>query len=389
MQMAWVGVVAFGMAVSGVAAQAVKAPAAEVEKAVPADVSEAIEAIRAKAGLPAMAVVVMRGRDVIARGVSGVRKLGDETKATFDDQWHLGSCTKSMTATLIGILVEEEKLKWSSTLGEVFPEMDMDEKWKGVTVEQLLAHRAGVPKDLQRDGMWAALWKATRDTRAARLDFMRTLFKKPPVHEPGTKYEYANGGFMIAGAMAEKVCDKAWEELMQEKVFGPLGIKSAGFGIPGPKGKVEQPWGHAPLGPVQSDNPKALGPAGTVHCSLEDWGKYIAVHTGGWRSNRAPGEWLLEPESIAKLHTAYNAPGEKYGFGWGIGKRGWAKGAGGDGTVITHSGSNTTWFCVVWAAPEKNMAVMVATNKAGDSAAKACDDAASEMIKRYFGAGKE
>jgi CubicO group peptidase (beta-lactamase class C family) len=383
------GVVAFGIAVSGVAAQSLQGPAAQVEKAVPVDVSDAIEAIRARAGLPAMAVVVTHGRDVVARGVCGVRKLGDETKATFDDQWHLGSCTKSMTATLIAVLVEDGKLRWSSTLGEVFPEIEMDEKWKGVTVEQLLAHRAGVPKDLQRDGMWAALWKATGDTRAARVEFMRTLFKRPPVHEPGTKYEYANGGFMIAGAMAEKVCDKGWEELMREKVFGPLGMKSAGFGIPGAKGKVEQPWGHAPLGPVQSDNPKALGPAGTVHCSMEDWGKYIAVHTGGWREERGAGEWLLKPESIAKLHTAYEAPGQEYGYGWGIAERVWGKGPGGKGTVVTHSGSNTTWFCVVWAAPEKDMAVMVATNKAGDRAAKACDDAASEMIKRYFGAGKK
>jgi D-alanyl-D-alanine carboxypeptidase len=121
-----------------------------------------------------------------------------------------------------------------------------------------------------------------------------------------------------------------------------------------------------------------------VHCSLEDWGKYVAVHTGGWRAERGPGEWLLKPESLAALHKAYAAPGQKYGFGWGTAKRSWGKGPGGDGTVITHAGSNTLNYCVVWAAPELDSAVMVACNSAGESASKACDEAASVMIKRFF-----
>lgn len=365
-------------------AKAVQAEAALV------DVSEMLHPIREVAGLPGMAVVVTRGRAVIAQGVSGVRKVGDETKVTNDDQWHLGSCTKSMTATLCAVLVEEGKLRWSSTIGEVFPDVAKDEKWAGVTLEQLLAHRAGVMANLPKDGEWWPVFMAGGTGRAQREGMVRDLLKNPPLHEPGAKFAYSNCGFALAGAMAEKVCDKAWEDLMREKVFGPLGMESAGFGAPGKGKEVDQPWGHRGGGsPSRGDNPPAIGPAGTVHCSLPDWAKYVALHTGGERAERGAGEWLLKPETFVKLHTPYDAPRSDYGFGWAVLKRPWGKGEGGTGRVLTHAGSNTMWYCVVWAAPELDMSVLVATNTAGDTAQKACDDVAGAMIKRFVKAAAE
>ena len=66
--------------------------------------------------------------------------------------------------------------------------------------------------------------------------------------------------------------------------------------------------------------------------------------------------------------------------GWGIGKRGWA-----GGTALSHAGSNTMWFLVMWLAPEKNFAVIAATNIAGPDAEKGCDEAASAMIGKWLG----
>ena len=67
---------------------------------------------------------------------------------------------------------------------------------------------------------------------------------KAPQHKPGTLYEYSNLGYVIAGAITEKVTGKSWEQAMRDEVFGPLGMTSVGFGGTGTPGQVDQPWGH-------------------------------------------------------------------------------------------------------------------------------------------------
>ena len=70
--------------------------------------------------------------------------------------------------------------------------------------------------------------------------------------------------------------------------------------------------------------------------------------------------------------------GETYALGWDTAQRGW-----GGGTVLSHAGSNTMWYCVVWAAPERNFAVLSVTNIGGNEAAQGCDDASAAMIGQY------
>src|SRR5690349_14864330 len=78
--------------------------------------------------------------------VAGVRKRGTAERITLDDRFHLGSCTKAMTATLVAMLVEEGKLNWTTTLGELFADTvkPMHPVWEKVTLRQVLAHRAGL-----------------------------------------------------------------------------------------------------------------------------------------------------------------------------------------------------------------------------------------------------
>ena len=72
--------------------------------------THAIEAIRQKHDLPALAVVVVKDGQICDRVAVGVRKWGDPTPVTTNDVFHIGSCTKSMTATLTAMLIEEGKL---------------------------------------------------------------------------------------------------------------------------------------------------------------------------------------------------------------------------------------------------------------------------------------
>lgn len=349
------------------------------------DLAETLAPIRAKANLPALAGAIVRGNDVVAIGCVGVRRKGEETPATADDLWHIGSCTKAMTATLCALLVDDGTLKWDSTPAQVFPDLaeSMDPAWRAATLKHLLTNRAGVPADLNRDGLWGRLW-ARRDTAVEqRHQLASGVLAWKPSHEPGTTFEYANAGFALAGHMAETVAGKPFEDLIRERLFIPLGMTSAGFGAPGsPAEPATQPWGHrgatpVPPGPT-ADNPPAIAPAGTLHMSLRDWARFISLHVRGHAENPNRETRLLRADSFDTLQTPAAGEGARYAMGWIVSERPWA-----DGVVLTHAGSNTTWYCVVWAAPRKDLAVLVATNAAGEGAPQACDEASAALIRVF------
>lgn len=356
-------------------------PAFGVAADAPRDVTAVLGPIREKHDLPAMAGAIVDGESLAAIGVVGVRERGRPEKATIDDLWHLGSCTKSMTATLCAGLAEEKKLSFATTVGEVFGDVKgMDPAWKDVTLEQLLTNHAGAPANLDADGLWGRLWKHTGTPSEQRRALVEGVLQHAPDPKPGTKFVYSNAGFAIAGAMAETVTKEPWESLITRRLFAPLGMTSAGFGAPGTAEKVDQPRGHGADGkPVQpgrgADNPAAIGPAGIVHCTIGDWAKYVALHV---RGERKDAKRILAPESFVKLHTPV-ADGSNYAMGWMVAPRPWA-----GGRTLTHSGSNTMWYCVTWIAPERDFAVLVTCNQGGDEAAKACDEASWALIQDHL-----
>src|SRR4030095_13411216 len=82
-----------------------------------------LEPIRQKYKLPALAVATVKSDGSAMVGAVGVRKVREKTAVTVDDQWHLGSDTKSITAVLIAMLVEQGKLTWDTTIEQIFPEL--------------------------------------------------------------------------------------------------------------------------------------------------------------------------------------------------------------------------------------------------------------------------
>jgi CubicO group peptidase (beta-lactamase class C family) len=340
-----------------------------------------LEPIRDEFKLPALAAVVVKDGNIAARGAVGLRKAGSDVAVTIGDKFHIGSCTKSMTATLAAMLVEEGKLTWQTKFADVLPEAarSMHPDYRAITLEQLLAHRAGVPHKADPDA-WAEAWKLRGTPTQQRLKFIRAVLAKPPEAPPGTKLIYSNQGYTAVGAMLEKLAGRAWEDLMREKLFAPLGMTSAGFGAPATVGKTDQPWGHiwflwraksVPPGP-QADNPPAIGPGGTVHCTLDDLAKYAAFHLRAGRGQPA----LLKPASFEKLHTP--PAGQEYAFGWIVCNRGWA-----GGEALTHNGSNTMFYTVMWLAPRKQFAILVATNIGGKGTAEGCDRVAGALVRKY------
>lgn len=349
-----------------------------------AEIELVLKKIRQAHDLPALACAVVLGGQTVAQAAVGVRKYGSDVPVTVNDQFHLGSCTKAMTATLIGMLVEQGKLAWKTTLAQSFPDLvpTMHPKLQDVTVEMLLAHRSGFPERSWPEGKtFADMHHLAGTPREQRQAYASLFLREAPDYEPGSKYVYSNVNYALLGIIAERLSDTAWEDYITQQLFQPLGITTTGFGAMGTPGKIDQLWQHVMDGtthhPIEpgpmSDNPPVIAPAGTVHCAIGDWAKFIAAHVQEGRN----AESLLKPETFKKLHTP--PFGGEYMAGWIAAERDW-----GGGRVLMHAGSNNMNFAVVWMAPLKNFAVLAATNQGGDGAAQACDEACAAMIGKFL-----
>ena len=306
---------------------------------------------------PAMWAAIINENGIEAIAATGVRKRGSAERATVEDQIHIGSLTKAMTSVLLARLVTNGAFSngWNTTVAEVFPELErtIHASYHEVTLDELVRHRSGItPNAANR---WAYRDR-DRDIKKRRYRLLKKNLRKRPAGARGD-FLYSNLGYMVAGSMAERVTGQSWEELMQEHVFGPFGMKRAGFGVPGTRGEVDEPWGHSRgetgkwMG-VQHDNEASLGPAGTVHLTLSDYAKFARL----WFERVEPE--ILNRDQREELTTP-NEGG--YAAGWYSVSRSWGK-----GNVLTHTGSNTYWRATVWLAPNTGKAYIAAANATDD-----------------------
>jgi CubicO group peptidase (beta-lactamase class C family) len=279
-----------------------------------------------------------------------------------------------MTAALIGRLVERGRLVWDTTIEDVFPELASasSSPLKKATVQQLLSHFSGTPADFP--DIQPILRE--RGVRRRREAVVRLALARRDI-TVGAKLEYSNFGYVIAGAMAERIEDTSWEELMTRFVFRPLLMARVGFGGTGKRGRIDQPWPHDESGkPVgngpEVDNPAYIGPAGTVHCTLGDWAKFVTDQLRGARGESG----LLRPETYRRLHTPP--------FG-GVSALGWGASEWNGVTVLGHRGSNGWNVAVVWIAPLRDVATLVVTNQGGEAAGTAVTEASTALRDLHAG----
>ena len=347
----------------------------EIPAAGDPEITAILKAVRHEKGVPALAAAIVTSEGLLAMGAVGFRKRGFDVPVSLQDKWHLGSNTKAMTATLIAVLVEKGKLKWTTTVAEIYRKESpqFHPAMRDVNFLHLLSHRAGLPHlfDLSPYGNGSGM--------GPRRNIVRAALAEAPVTSLGEHFEYSNLGFIVAGAMTEEITGRSWEDSMKKWIFRPLGMKNSGFGGTGTPGKVDQPWPHLALGKPtatngpERDNLPTLGPAGRVHCTMEDWAKFVADHLAGFQGKKA----LLQASSYQTLITP-PFPGS-YALGWGVHKRSWA-----GGNATNHNGSNTMNYSCVWMSPKRDFAVLVCTNQGHDLAARACDDVAGNLIQLHL-----
>ncbi|KKB84450.1 methylmalonyl-CoA mutase [Devosia limi DSM 17137] len=363
----------------------------------PEDMEHYLDRVRIEYGLPALAAAVVKDGVVVAAAAIGTRVDGQVLPVTLDDRFHIGSNTKSMTATLAGMLVDEGKLDWQSRVGDVLgDDPAMSRSLADATLEQLLSHSSGIPSDTE-EMLDLYFSDAVFDDNLVqqRINALAAWQHNELVIPTPSPFQYANFGYLIAGMMIEKVSSVAWETLMHERIFGPLGMESAGLGPQSTYGLIDAAVGHriaddgsvtAMLWGPAADVPPVMGPAGNAHMSILDYAKWASWNAGQARR----GPQLVSPTTLEHIQAALvqtptrdnPPPGTPstggYGLGWGSVVFDWA-----DTPLLTHNGSNSMNLARIVVDTENDIAVVVTTNFPGANANAAAGKVMEDLYLQY------
>ena len=316
-------------------------PAPVTQESGDTELAELLNSIRLEERLPGLAAAIIVDGKLYSAAAVGVRETGTKNWLTVNDKFLIGSCAKAFTATTAAILVEEGRLNWETTLRDVFPDLDMLPEYENITVEQLLSHRAGLPKNLKEGkASWLIDYEFDKKRGSSpeilRLQYLEKTLQSKLINPPGLRLHYSNSGYLIVGSILEKILGQTYESLRAEKIFQPLDIKTAGYGIPADLGTSSQPWGHvwdlsSSFIVYRSDYPNFFAPTGYLHLSIKDWAKFILVHLGTYPLDNHK---FLKADTLKRLHTPpdtkkFNQKDRKspsYALGWF--------------TYTTHKGNN-------------------------------------------------
>lgn len=296
--------------------------------------------------------VVSDGRLIYAHGF-GTSNIETGAPVTEQTLFRLGSTTKMLTATAVATLEAEGKLDFADTVGKHVP--SLDPAIAALTINQILSHTSGLQDTAVMNGRHddAALGE---EIRAWKAD---CLFTKP-----GAIYSYANPGYWLAGFVAESVAGKPYAGVMEELVFGPVGMASSTL-RPTMAMTRELSQGHdmvsgkvAVLRPAPDNS--ANWPAGSVFSNLTDLARFATAMMDGGQMN---GKRALSPKVVKALTTPHaDIPGSaaKYGYGLDLEEvGGWQ--------VWTHGGSRAGYGSFIAMFPGQHAAVIVLCNRTGES----------------------
>ena len=340
-----------------------------------------LESIRQAHQMPALAAFMMKDGEIIDIAVSGYRVDGKQDLVTSNDRWGIGSFTKPMTATLAARLVEQGLISFDTTIVDVFPEFigNIRAEHESITLKQLLSMTAGVIA-LQNDKDFDKWINNSAPLVEQRHKLAIEVLKVKNAVNRG-EYLYSNAGYIIAGHMLERTTGIAWEQLIKQELFSPLGINNIGFGPPNLEEPNMQPSGHkyqngqwremTTMADVRL--PNVIGPAGTVNMSMPDMALFLNAQLEGMKG----GSNIISADSYHMLHTPVsttNNKGIEYALGWEYLTR---------NKLYSHGGGTGSFVLNNLLVPAENIVFLAVTNGDTETASKAVDSAISVMFKRY------
>jgi len=308
----------------------------------------------AKTGVPSASVAVVRDGQIAYLHAYGHARLDPETPAKPEMRYSIGSISKQFTAAAILLLQEDGKLSLDDKVGKFVPNLTRANE---VTIRQLLSHTSGYQDYWPQDYVMPMMLHPV--TAEKILD---TWGRKPLDFEPGTKWQYSNTNYVIAGVIVEKISGEPLLQFLQQKIFAPLNMKSVAdtdktkLGDTDPTGYLRYALG--PPRPAPREGSGWLFAAGELAMPVEDLAKWdISIIN----------QKLMKPASYQEFETEVllkNGLGTRYGLGVDVrselGHR-----------SLSHSGEVSGFTSDNLVFPDERVAVIVLTNQDAAGASEA------------------
>lgn len=318
---------------------------------------EWIEAERERWGVPGLALAIVHQDEVVLARGFGQLGLTDDRAVNADTQFGIASLTKAMTATALGLLVEEGKLDWDDPVIDYLPEFRLSDHWVTgqVTVRDLLSHRVGVGRLFGN--------RLTFMPDRSRAEFMAHL-RHHEFEQPFRQgYVYSNAMYTVAGEILERVSGLTWEAFLAQRLFAPLGMTGTHASIDDLHDNAA--WPHQEINgelvAIERRDWGYAGPAAAVNTTMHDLARWMRFNLG--EPGVLDGERHIAEEVMARIHSPANLTGfddeessvEAYALGWGIGSyRGHH--------VLRHGGATDGFNSQIWLLPELELGIVMSSN---------------------------
>lgn len=323
---------------------------------------------------PGAALAVLRDTSIIFLKGYGLREVGKLDSVDKKTVFRIGSVSKSMTATLCSILVNDGVFNWDDPVIKYLPDFKLktEQATKTVTLRHFLSHTEGLPYHAYTDMVDR---EAPVDTL---IDYLQDLNL---IAEPGKIFSYQNVGFSLIGKVIEAATKKSFEEVLNEKLFKPLKMQnaSASFKKISENKDVAKP--HHLTHPLKvSSAYYSVAPAGGINASVEDmglWLKEVLTQKSKVFNPDRLGE-IFAPQVRAamrnysffrwkRIYKSY------YGLGWRV-----ISFADND-TLLYHGGFVNNYRCEVAVNPKTKMAIALMVN----SSSFLADRGVAEFFRIY------
>jgi len=259
--------------------------------------------------VPGLAMAVVKDGKVVFVHEYGVRELGKPDPVDAHTLFAIGSTTKAMTAALVGMLVDEKKVEWDAPVIRYLPWFQLKDPavTRELTVRDLLTHRAGLGN---ADFLWFGQSNSTEE-------ILKRVRLFDPAYPVRSGFIYQNIMYAAAGAVIEAASGKSWREMIQTRIFDPLGMSDT---IPtaaslARHGDVASPHDvvDGKVRVIENASVDPVAAAGAVWSSISDMAKWMQFLLDGGRVGGASGKRLLSEPTFAELFTPQTiAPYDMY-----------------------------------------------------------------------------
>ncbi|MEM1270496.1 MAG: serine hydrolase [Bacteroidota bacterium] len=294
-----------------------------------AETAEGLMSAYHEAGLFNGTVLVAHRDSVLHASGYGLADMEWEASNQVDTIFRIASVTKQFTAAMVYLLEEDGLIDVDEPIGTYLAEYPRPQG-DVITVHHLLTNRAGVPNYTSLPG-----WEDVMRDPAIPDSFMTTFAGLNLKFRPGTSFDYSNSNYYILGVLIERVTGQSYADVMQARIFDPLGMEDTGADVGGvvlkrrARGYERTPAGFVPEAYIDMSRPFAAGMLYSTVTDLHRWKR--ALHGGEVFSN---------PETLRRMLTSPDEGGFGYASGIGYSRKSY----GGDTLLVAGHGGRIEGF---------------------------------------------